>query len=65
MSEFAQRPDETPGQHARRLIDRARADAADPSKAKYRDDLLAAADKMERELEFWSALARAIRSLDE
>lgn len=52
---------ETPGQQAARLIREARAVLADPSKAEYHDRLRAAADAMERELDWWRQLAAAMR----
>jgi hypothetical protein len=63
MSEHrSQRDGETPGQHARRLIDEAKVALDDPDKADYHERLRAAVDRMEGELDFWAQL-RAVNEL--
>lgn len=54
MSE--RRPEETPGEHARRLVNEAKQILTDPAKAEYHERLRAAIDRMEGELDFWTQL---------
>lgn len=51
------RPGETPGQFAGRLIREAQDVLNDPSKAEYHEQLRAAVERLQAQVDFWNELA--------